>query len=68
MLVFIFSYQFCILGDELSCHYMIDMEEAVQYSQWYVDLWEEFSKGTERRTKSESMDIEDDTSSVTSSM
>ena len=47
---------------------MIDMEEAVQYSQWYVDLWEEFSKGTERRTKSESMDIEDDTSSVTSSM
>ena len=45
---------------------MIDMEEAVQFSQWYVDLWEEFSRGAEKRMKSESMDIEDDTSSVSS--
>ena len=57
---------YVFLGDELSCHYMIDMEEAVQFSQWYVDLWEEFSRGAEKRMKSESMDIEDDTSSVSS--
>ena len=52
-------------GTELSCHYMIDMEEAAADSthKWYVDLWDEFSKG-QLKTKGEDldelMDIADD--------
>ena len=32
-------------GTELTCHYMIDMQEAsgIQHLQWYVDLWEEIT-------------------------
>jgi len=39
-------------GTELTCHYMIDMEEAVEcydHLKWYVDLWDEFSKNANER-------------------
>lgn len=39
-------------GTELSCHYMIDMAEAVAdevHCKWYVDLWEEFSSGGNKK-------------------
>ena len=34
------------VGTELTCHYMINMEEAANLEdhKWYVDLWEDFSK------------------------
>ena len=54
----------------MSCHYMIDMEEAageMYRCQWYVDLWDEFSqKKRDKKEESVQMDIEDDTSSITS--
>jgi len=56
-------------GTELSCHYMIDMAEAAQtqeQNQWYLDLWDEFSLGSNRNSQI-FMDIEDDDASVTSS-
>lgn len=32
-------------GTELTCHYMIDMQEAagIDHLQWYLDLWDEES-------------------------
>ena len=51
-------------GTELSCHYMIDMEEAaedLEHLQWYVDLWDEFSKGTKKdETMVDTMDTGSD--------
>ena len=47
---------------------MIDMEEAagdLYRCQWYVDLWDEFSN-KKKKEESLQMDIEDDTSSITS--
>jgi hypothetical protein len=39
-------------GTELTCHYMIDMQEAagIHYMQWYVDLWEECTSSGENTT------------------
>lgn len=36
-------------GTELTCHYMINMEEAAEIEghQWYLDLWDKFSKNFE---------------------
>jgi len=39
-------------GTELTCHYMIDMQEAsgIDHLQWYVDLWEKMTSSVEDRT------------------
>ena len=39
-------------GTELTCHYMIDMQEAsgIDHLQWYVDLWEEVTASRENTT------------------
>ena len=50
-------------GEELSCHYMIDMEEAADESTgctWYVQLWDEFSKGKRSSVSSDDMDLAED--------
>ena len=49
-------------GTELSCHYMIDMAEAVAdevHCKWYVDLWEEFSCGERGKEKEFSSNLHD---------
>ena len=35
-------------GTELTCHYMIDMQEASNFEhlQWYVDLWDHLTSST----------------------
>lgn len=62
-------------GQELSVHYMIDMEEAADYSisdscRWYVDLWDKFSKASGKSSDKkdeqeidEVMDMADDNNS-----
>ena len=35
---------------ELTCHYMIDMQEAAGMAclEWYIDLWDKFSSQSEK--------------------
>ena len=50
-------------GTELTCHYMIDMEEAADETTgcaWYVQLWDEFSKGKRSSVSSDDMDLAED--------
>ena len=37
-------------GTELTCHYMIDMQEAAGMAclEWYLDLWDKFSSQSEK--------------------
>ena len=37
-------------GTELTCHYMIDMQEAAGMAclEWYIDLWDKFSSQSEK--------------------
>ena len=39
-------------GTELTCHYMIDMQEAsgIDHLKWYVDLWEELTSSQDNTT------------------
>ncbi len=51
-------------GTELSCHYMIDMEEAAadpEQCKWYVDLWDEFSRGMHRQNNANNDNYDMDT-------
>jgi len=59
-------------GQELSCHYMMDMGECFDsvstHCRWYVDLWDEFSKvksGDKKDVQEidEVMDMADDNNS-----
>lgn len=38
-------------GTELTCHYMIDMQEAsnIEHLQWYVNLWEELTSSVDNK-------------------
>ena len=56
-------------GTEITCHYMICMEEATgsdcsEDMKWYVDLWEEFSNNTGKKNKIDNNDKMDQTSDI----
>ena len=40
-------------GTELTCHYMIDMQEAssVEHLQWYVELWDQLTSSFGDKTE-----------------